>query len=97
MLIKAGVDISRLKREIRRSLPKVEDAYNRYNEELIVTSTYESDHGAGSLHYSDDAYDVRKANFNRLEIISEIRVSLGKDYDVVDEVDHIHIEYDPKG
>lgn len=96
MLIKAGVDISRLKREIRRSLQKVEDVYNQHVEELIITSTYEGNHGAGSLHYADDAYDARLPDDNRREIKQEIKEDLGKDYDVVFESDHIHIEFDPK-
>ena len=96
MLIKAGVDISRLKREIRRSLHKVEAIYNKYNEELIITSTYEGNHGAGSLHYANDAYDARKANLNRPLITNEIKKELGKHFDIVIECDHLHIEYDPK-
>jgi len=96
MLIKAGVDISRLKREIRRSLSVVENIYNKYNEELIVTSTYEGNHGAGSLHYANDAYDARKANLNRQLIIDETKKKLGKNFDVVIEANHIHVEYDPK-
>ena len=47
MLIKAGVNISRLKREIRRALPRIEDVYESYGYELVITSTYEGNHGAG--------------------------------------------------
>ena len=96
MLIKAGVDISRLKREIRRSLPKVEAVLVKHRIELVLTSTYEGTHGAGSLHYDDNAYDIRNPICEKTEIVVEIREALGPDYDVIIEFDHIHIEYDPK-
>jgi len=96
MLIKAGVDISRLNREIRRSLPKVEAVYNQYLEEFVITSTFEGNHGAGSLHYADDAYDVGLPKENPEEIYLAIKEDLGASFDVVLERDHIHLEYDPK-
>ncbi|MBA7495086.1 hypothetical protein ES702_05665 [subsurface metagenome] len=96
MLLKTGVDISRLNREIRRALGTISVIFWKYGHELVITSTYEGDHSPGSLHYSNDAVDIR-APVNRAgEIFAEIRELLGVDFDVVDEVDHIHIEYDPK-
>lgn len=96
MLIKAGVDISRLRPEIRKKLTAIErivDAIGQ--EELVITSTYEGNHSAGSLHYADLAVDVRRTN--RPDVVcQEIRRELGQDYDVVLENNHIHIEYDPK-
>lgn len=96
MLIKAGVDISRLNREIRRALPKIQWELNPYNEELVITSTYEGTHGEGSLHYCNDAIDVRVPDRHGITAKRDLKVKLGKDYDVVLESDHIHIEYDPK-
>ena len=60
MLLKAGVDISRLNREIRRALQIVNTVYINYIEELVVTSTYEGNHSPRSLHYGNDAFDARK-------------------------------------
>jgi len=96
MLIKAGVDISRLKREIRRSLNKVEDIYNQHAEDLIITSTYDGNHTPGSLHYANDAYDIRLPDNNEREIKKEIGVALGIRFVVLLEANHIHIGYDPK-
>jgi len=96
MLIKAGVDISRLNREIRRSLPRVQVVLDRYDEELTITSTFEGNHGEGSLHYCNDAYDMRKPTEYAYELKVELEIKLGKSFDVVSESDHIHIEYDPK-
>lgn len=96
MLLKAGVDISRLERNARRGLQKVAYQYEFHGEELIVTSTYEGNHGPGSLHYANQAFDVRPPKDNHETIIDEIENVLGPDYDVVPEGRHIHIEYDPK-
>lgn len=96
MLIKAGVDISRLNRQIRRALQLVSDIYESHGQEVVVTSTFEGNHGAGSLHYADDAFDTRFKAVKRVFITHEIRETLGSDFDVVQRPNHIHIEYDPK-
>lgn len=95
MLIKAGVDISRLKPEIRKRLNKIESIINALlGEEMIITSTYEGTHCAGSLHYAHWAVDVRSMH-KRSAVWGEIKRYLGDDYDVLLENSHIHIEYDP--
>ena len=96
MLIKAGVDISRLNREIRKKLNIIARTLAVVvSEELIITSTYEGTHSESSLHYCNDAIDIRLPV--RLEfIVQELKRDLGDKFDVVTEKDHIHIEYDPK-
>ena len=96
MLIKAGVDISRLNREIRRALPKIQEVLRQFHEELVITSTYEGTHGEGSLHYCNDAIDLKGPKVYLGPTKEDLKVTLGKDYDVVLERDHIHVEYDPK-
>ncbi|MBA7491611.1 hypothetical protein ES702_02179 [subsurface metagenome] len=95
MLIKAGVDISRLNREIRRALNKASIIISNYDQEIIITSTYEGNHSAGSLHYSNDAFDFRHTGITLDDIADELRRFLTKGFDVVLESDHIHVEYDP--
>lgn len=97
MLIKAGVDISRLERNTRRSLYIVIKIFHEFGEEAVITSTYEGTHGAGTLHYANQAYDVRLPNDNRSLILARIKGELGPDFDVVHEASHYHIEFDPKG
>lgn len=96
MLIKPGVDISRLNRGIRRALNIVNDVFYNRGLEAVITSTYEGNHSPGSLHYANDAFDVRWPGDNFKGLDSEIRVRLGNAFDVVMERDHIHIEHDPK-
>lgn len=96
ILIKAGVSIDRLKRPVRRILNKLVVIYASYGYDLIVTSTYEGTHSPGSLHYSNEAIDVDDPPDHKEEITQKIKDSLGRDFDVILESDHIHIEHDPK-
>ena len=96
MLIKAGVDISRLRPEIRKKLNEIaRRVWTIEKEELVITSTYEGSHSEGSLHYADLAVDIRWHKKGQ-EVRDELRDKLGMDYDVCLEATHIHIEYDPK-
>ena len=96
MLIKAGVDISRLRPEIRKKLTRIENIMRAVdNIEMIITSTYEGTHAAGSLHYANLAVDIRRDQATTYSF-KEIQRFLGQDYDCVLKEDHIHIEYDPK-
>jgi len=65
-------------------------------QEAVVTSTYEGDHMASSLHYSNEAIDIRLPSKDGGEVVVKLREYLGKKFDVVPEVSHIHVEYDPK-
>lgn len=99
MLIKLGVDISRLKRDIRRALNKIEHISRRVSgRETVVTSTYEGNHSPGSLHYADRAVDIRLAGdlMTNKNMVRELQKALGRSFDVVLETTHIHIEYDQK-
>jgi len=97
MLVKLGVDISRLERPARRALCVVEECFRDAGcEEPVITSTYEGTHMACSLHYSNKAFDIRlPARGCVEELLGLLRRRLGDDFDLLMEGDHIHIEYDP--
>lgn len=96
MLVKAGVDISRLRPEIRKKLNEIaRRVWSIEKTELVITSTYEGNHSEGSLHYANLAVDIRRHKKGQ-EVRDELRDKFGMDYDVILESDHIHIEYDPK-
>ena len=96
MLIKPGVDISRLKPAIRKRLNQINrDIYQYGGSEMVVTSTYEGNHSPGSLHYANLAIDIRLP-VNTGSAMEALKDTLRDDYDIVAEQDHIHIEYDPK-
>jgi len=106
MLLKAGVSLRCLKREIRRALNIIEDVYiNIAGHESIITSTTEGTHSPSSLHYAGQAVDIALPGAHNMyvrpggstnAVVKKLREMLGKDYDVVLEKDHIHVEYDPK-
>jgi hypothetical protein len=96
MLIKAGVDISRLRPPIRKKLNEIaRRVWDIEQKELVITSTYEGNHSEGSLHYANLAVDIQRTA-NGITVTSDLIGKLGDDYDIVLEPDHIHIEYDPK-
>jgi len=97
MLLKLGVSIEKLSRKARRGLEVVAAVFAEFGHEAIITSTYEGNHSPRSLHYANDAFDVRLPPDGVLRIAPGIRERLGGDFDVVLEKDHIHVEYDPKG
>lgn len=97
MLLQLGVDITRLKRQIRRALPKIEAAYLEISgEEAVISSTYEGNHSPGSLHYANLAVDTRKAKKNNQKVIDRLKADLGSNYDVVEGAKHNHVEHDPQ-
>lgn len=66
---------------------------------LVVTAGIDGTHMEGSKHYSGEALDIRKFTLQsdqRKDFLVRIRKHLGPSYDVVEEPDHFHIEYDPK-
>lgn len=68
--------------------------------ELVITAGTDGHHMVGSKHYIGDALDIRISNLlpGQLKfVVDHLKSDLGKDYDVIVEVDHIHVEYDPKG
>lgn len=96
MLLKAGVDISKLRAPIRKKLNTIKTIIRKIEDkELVVTSTYEGTHSAGSLHYAHLAIDIQK-NTRVKQTIAALKIKLGVKYDVIEETSHIHIEYDPK-
>ena len=67
-----------------------------------ITSANDSKHMVGSLHFENRAFDIRIKNIigdekHEARLWTErMQIALGEDYDVVLEIDHIHVEYQPK-
>ncbi|MFH1897405.1 MAG: hypothetical protein ABH886_04090 [Candidatus Desantisbacteria bacterium] len=65
----------------------------------VVTYTTNGTHSPGSKHYTGNAIDLRTrdlATYQSEEIVRTLKNNLSRDYDIIFESDHIHIEYDPK-
>ena len=92
---KQGV-IGDLQPVARKGLGRVADLYDSFdsyiNEDLFVTSIREGNHKAGSLHYDGLAFDIQLGG----RTTGQIREVLGSSWDVVNEENHVHCEFDPK-
>ena len=76
---------------------KVAAIYESHGEDLFVSSQREGKHGIVTLHHDGWAFDVYPPKENwRDRVKTDIKASLGPQFDVLDEGNHIHVEYDPK-
>jgi len=89
-----GVDLSGLHISMWYAIKVVCEVWE--GEEPVITSTWEGTHIPWSMHYRKRALDFRPPKRPINDVIKELKVKLGRDYDVVWEYDHIHIEWDPK-
>ena len=93
-----SVNIIGLDIKMRPVLIAAEKVWNELGQRLVVTSARDGYHSAGSLHYYGYAVDLRSRYFTseeKVEACDRLRDLLGSDYDVVNELTHIHVEYDP--
>lgn len=77
----------------------VEQVFGAYGYHWVITAGRDGTHMLHSKHGRDEALDVRSRQIKEEDlphILDELRTHLGKDFDVVFESDHIHIEWDPK-
>lgn len=66
--------------------------------ECVITSLLDGVHSKNSLHYTGNAFDMRVWIYTEKQkkaLLYQLKKKLGINYDVVDEEDHIHIEFDP--
>ena len=83
MLIKAGVDISRLLHPARSALAVVQSLMTS---ELIITSTYEGTHTVNTLHYANMAFDYRQPYGQQAqndEHFLAVKTKLGPNYTLI--------------
>jgi hypothetical protein len=95
---KVGVEL-RVTEAINKILDGVHLAYFAVGKVCMVTSGRDGEHQKASKHYQDMALDFRTFHlqFNELDtIVQAAKNTLGKDFDVVVEHDHLHVEFDPK-
>lgn len=82
------------------ALSRIERTYNDYGYACVVTSTDDSFHRVGSLHYCGLAVDIRTKNIQedlKPVIADEVREKLtGLDtrFQVILEKEHLHVEFD---
>lgn len=98
MELKAGVQLANLSPQIVLALTMADQAYRAIGVSMVVTSISDGKHSAGSLHYSGQAADLRTRTVpvkQRQALRDTIARTVGSEFDVVLESDHIHLEFDP--
>lgn len=99
MRVKQGASIAGLSILMRPVLLAAESIWKSHGREEGVTITSGTDgvHSAGSFHYYGFALDFRTHYFSddvRMAVYSDLCYELdGKDYTVVLEKDHIHVQF----
>lgn len=90
------VRVQGIRPELLLGLMVVSDLCNAYETVVVVTAILNGKHMVNSLHYTGAAVDfVTALDVDRTEWLAELRDRLGLLFDVIDETDHIHIEYQP--
>lgn len=104
---KDGVQAGPLHPSIEHALNIISIVWELYFPRIdpVITSLRDSEHGSHSLHYGGplgdirvQACDIRTRNLTAAEqrvAITQLRRYLGEAYDIVDESNHLHVEYDP--
>ena len=71
--------------------------YNGNNYEVTITSGNDGNHMVNSIHYKNAAIDIRTFDMRMPRYTAKmLQINLGRDFDVIYETNHIHIEYDAK-
>jgi hypothetical protein len=99
LFLKPGVRITGLRPEILLAAVAAERVYEEAGHDFTITACVDGKHMAGSLHYTGAAIDVRTRDIPLADVqklIARIKACLADDFDVLLEVDHIHIEFQPK-
>ncbi len=98
MNIKDGASVQGVQWQMFHAALVAEQVYKKFGAECVITAGTDGKHMEGSLHYKGCALDIRTWNVagRELQVKVELQQKLGKDYDVVLEKDHVHIEWDPR-
>lgn len=94
--IKMGVRLHGIKAEIVMAVLVAEGIWANEDETLVITSVIDGTHMRASIHYTGGAIDFRVPGSKAVTLRNRLAGALGDDYDVVEEGDHIHVEWQPK-
>lgn len=99
LTIKPGVDVFGIRPEVVLAIVVAERIWNSYGLGLTLTCSRDGKHSETSLHYAGAAVDLRThgmASDALAEAVRTLKGALGRDYDVIIEPDHLHLEYQPR-
>lgn len=96
MQTKDGVKLDKLQFVMRPVLVEAEEIWQENGRELVITSTTESVHSAGSYHYYGLAVDLRTNYFDEVtkqKVYKKLQEKLEGRFRVVLEKTHIHVQF----
>ena len=99
MKMKSTVDVFGMRPELLLAVVIADGIHDKLGYDCILTSARDGKHSLTSLHYAGAAVDLRTKHLSgndALVVTEQIRDALTEDYDVLLEMDHIHIEYQPR-
>jgi hypothetical protein len=97
MKLKPGVYLAGLKPRLILDIVRIDKlSLVLFGHDCTITSTTLGKHMYKSKHYTGDAFDIRLETKNNALFYCSIKKMLGRNYDVILETTHIHVEYDPK-
>ncbi len=99
LLIKPGTRVSGLRPEILLAVVAAQAVLDEFGCDCVITAGVDGKHAPGSLHFVGAAVDLRTRDLSPEDLpkfAARMRECLGEDFDVVLEVDHLHIEFQPK-
>jgi hypothetical protein len=97
--LKEGVVCSGMQPVLLEGLLSLAILYHQYEQVLTITALQDGTHMPGSLHYRGYAADLRThtvPDWQLPHLLDAVQHELGPAWDVVQEKDHFHIEYDPQ-
>ena len=100
MKFKKGVKINGILPELAFVQPLIKEIAEKYSTDYTITSGVDGKHMTGSLHPLGGAIDIRTRDlyypWQKQQMAAALRSCLTDEFDIVEEEDHIHIEFDPK-
>ena len=103
MIVKESANIDKLSDDVRKIFPLIEEVCSIYGIDFVITSGNDGKHMKGSKHYDDEAIDIRSrdlADNDKYEFLYSLDGRIDDEYpaefDILFEVNHYHLEYDPK-
>lgn len=97
--IKEGVIINGIKPEMMLVITIAQEFYKDLKIDCVITSCCDGKHSSTSLHYVGYALDFRTRNMNNFQqklLLESLKNQLTKEYDIILESNHLHVEFQPK-
>lgn len=99
MMLKEGVKLKGLQPEALLGIVATKEVVEAFGVEFVITSVTDGTHMVTSLHYKGQAFDLRSRDMAKgvpEKVVAALKLALGKDFDILFEGDHIHVEFQPK-